>query len=56
VPTAGDGIGVQSQSLGHLLISAVPTLEAFQAGIQSALLLIEQTVEQNNSRLEFLLL
>ena len=43
---AGDRIGVQPEELRHPLFSAMAPSQTFQAGVQSALLFIQQTVKE----------
>ena len=49
---AGDRIGVQPEELGHPLLSARAPSQTFQAGVESALLFIQQTVKEGPGRLQ----
>jgi len=51
--SAGDGVRIQGEEFGHDTVAAVPQFDGFQAGEQATLLLVEQTVEEQNSGLEF---
>ena len=51
--STGHGVRIQAEKLGQFLIAAVPHFERFQAGVQAALLFIQQTVEQNNGGFQF---
>jgi hypothetical protein len=46
-------VSIQAEKLGQFLVAAVPSLERFQTGVQTALLFIQQTVEQNNGGFQF---
>jgi hypothetical protein len=47
------GVRIQAEKLGQFLVAAMPELERFQAGVQAALLFIQQTIEQNNGGFQF---
>ena len=51
--STGHGVRIQAEKLGQFLIAAVPHFERFQAGVQAALLFIQQIVEQNNGGFQF---
>ena len=52
--SAGDGVRIQAEEFGHDTVAAVPQFGGFEAGEQTALLLVQQTVEQHNGGLEFM--
>ena len=52
--TAGDGVRIQAEQCGQGTVTTVPQFDRFQAGEEAALLLVQQTVEQQNGGLEFL--
>ncbi|MGH9454102.1 MAG: hypothetical protein ACRD2O_09065 [Terriglobia bacterium] len=43
--STGRGVGIEIEESGQLAIAATAWLERFQSGIQTALLLVQQTVE-----------
>jgi hypothetical protein len=45
---AGDGVRIEAQKFGQHGVAAVAQFHRFQTGIQAALLLVQQTVEQDN--------
>lgn len=51
--SASDGVRIEPQQLGQMAIAAVTEFERLQPCIQTPLPLIEQTVEQDNGRFEF---
>src|SRR5262249_39054428 len=51
----GDGVGIQVEEVGQLTITAPTQLERLQAGVEAALLLVQQAGEQEDGRLQFLL-
>lgn len=51
---ARDGVRIQAQELGQLVVAAVSQLERFQSGVESSLLFIEHAVEQDDGGLQFL--
>ncbi len=51
--SAGDGVRVQAEKLRQLPIAAVSQLEGFDSGIEATLLFIQQAIEQQDGRLEF---
>ena len=52
-PSAGDGVRVQAEKLRQLPLAAVSQLEGFDGGIEATLLFIQQAVEQQDGRWEF---
>jgi hypothetical protein len=51
LPTAaGDGVRIKAKKLGQQAVAAMAKLHGFQPGKQGALLLIQQTVEQDDGR------
>ena len=52
--TAGNGMGIQAKKFGHHAIAAVSQLHGLQTSEEAPLLLIEQTVEKEDGRLEFI--
>jgi hypothetical protein len=53
--TTGDGIHIQAEQLGHLLIAAMTPFQAFQPGVESPLLFVQEAVEEDNGRLQSIL-
>jgi hypothetical protein len=53
--SAGDGVGIQVEEVGQLTITATAQLERLQAGVEAALLLVQQAVEQEEGSFQFLL-
>jgi len=51
--SASDGVRVEAEEFGQNVIAAVSQLDGFQAGEEAALLLVQQTVEQQDGGLEF---
>jgi hypothetical protein len=51
---AGDGVGIEAQKFGQQTVAAVAELHGFQAGVQAALLLVQQTVEQDDGGFHFI--
>jgi hypothetical protein len=45
---------IEVEKVGQLAVAATAQLEGLQPGIEAALLLIEQTVEQQNGGFDFL--
>jgi len=45
---------IEVEEVGQLAVAATAQLEGLQAGIEAALLLVEQTVEQEDSGFHFL--
>ena len=52
--SARDGVGIQAEEFGQNAIASVSQFDGLQPGEQAALLLIEQAVEKQNSRFEFI--
>jgi hypothetical protein len=50
---AGDGVRVQTQKIAQQSVAPMAQPDGLQSGKQSSLLLVEQTVEQDYSGLEF---
>jgi hypothetical protein len=53
--SAGHGVRIQIEEVGQLMIAATAQLQRLQSGIQSALLLVQQTIEQENRGFQFVL-
>ena len=53
LPSAGDGVRILIEEFSQDTVAAVSQLDRFQAGEQATLLLVEQTVEEQNSGFEF---
>ena len=51
---AGDGVGIEAQEFGQHAVATVAKSHGFQAGIQAALLLVQQTVEQDDGGFHFI--
>ena len=49
---AGDSVRVQPEELRHPLFAAMAPLQTFQAGVESPLLFIQQTVKEGPGRLQ----
>ena len=47
-------MGIKIEKIGQLAVAATAQLEGLQSGIEAALLLIEQTVKQQNGGFDFL--
>jgi hypothetical protein len=45
---AGDGVRIEAQELGQHAVAAVAEFHGFQTGVQAALLLVQQTVKQDD--------
>ena len=45
---AGDGVRIEAKKFGQHAVAAVAELHGFQTGVQAALLLVQQTVEQDD--------
>jgi hypothetical protein len=54
LPTAGYGMYVQAQEIAEQSVPAVAQADGLQPGKQSALLFIEQAIEQQDGGLEFM--
>src|ERR1700722_2818636 len=54
LPTAGYGVYVQAQEIAEQSVPAVAQADGLQPGKQSALLFIEQAIEQEDGGLEFI--
>jgi len=54
LPTAGHGMYVQAQEIAEQSVAAVAQADGFQPGKQSALLFVEQAIEQKDGSLEFI--
>ena len=52
--SASDGVRVQAEEFGQNAIASVPQLDGFQSGEQATLLLVEQAIEKQDGRLQFL--
>jgi len=52
--TAGNGMGIQAKKFGQHTIAAVSQLHRLQPSEEAPLLLIEQAVEKEDGRLEFI--
>ena len=48
VAAAGDGVRIEAKKFGQQAVAAVAEFHGFQAGVQAALLLVQQTVEQDD--------
>jgi hypothetical protein len=48
VGAAGDGVRIEAKKFGQHAVSAAAELHGFQTGVQAALLLVQQTVEQDD--------
>ena len=51
--TAGDGVRVQAKEIAQQGIAAMAHPDGLQSGKQSALLFVEQAIEQEDGSLEF---
>jgi hypothetical protein len=51
---AGNGVWIEAEECSQDAVAAVPQFDGFQAGEETALLLVQQTVEQQDGGLEFL--
>jgi hypothetical protein len=51
---ASNGVGIQAEEAGQNRVAAVAQFDGFQAGEKAALLLVQQTVEQQYGGLEFI--
>ncbi len=51
---AGHGVRSEVEEVGQLAIAAAAQFERFQSGIQAALLLVQQAVEQEDGGFQFL--
>src|SRR5207249_1953653 len=47
-------MGIKIEKVGQLAVAATAQLERLQSGIETALLLIERTIEQQDGRFDFL--
>ena len=45
---AGDGVRIEAKKFGQHAVAAVAEFHGFQTGVQAALLLVQQTVEQDD--------
>src|SRR5712691_11965965 len=54
MPAFGHGVGIEAEQFGDLLITAVAQEQGLKAGVQAALLLVEQTEEQHDGSLGLL--
>jgi len=45
---AGDGVRIEAKKFAQHAVAAAAELHGFQAGVQAALLLVQQTVEQDD--------
>jgi hypothetical protein len=52
--SASDGVRVQAEEFGQNAIATVSQLDGFQPGKQTTLLLVEQAVEKQDGRLQFI--
>jgi hypothetical protein len=52
--SASDGVRVQAEEFGQNAIATVSQLDGFQPGEQTALLLVEQAIEKQDGRLQFI--
>jgi hypothetical protein len=52
--SAGDGVRIQAKEFGQNAIAAMSQFDGLHAGEQTALLFVEQAVEKQNSRFQFL--
>jgi hypothetical protein len=52
--SASDGVRVQAEEFGQNAIASVSQLDRFQPGEQTALLLVEQAVEKQDGRFQFI--
>lgn len=52
--SASDGVRIQAEEFGQNAIASVSQLDGFQSGEQAALLLVEQTVEKQDGRFQFI--
>src|SRR6266436_9928096 len=50
----GDSVHIQIQEICQQTISAMTQFDRFQAGVQTALLLIEQAIEEQDGGFEFI--
>src|SRR5436190_17013326 len=48
VAAAGDGVRIEAKKFGQYAVAAVAEFHGFQTGVQAALLLVQQTVEQDD--------
>ena len=51
---AGDGVRIEAKKFGQHAVAAVAELQGFQTGVQAALLLVQQTVEQDDGGFHFI--
>ena len=51
---AGDGVRIEAEKFGQHAVAAVTEFHGFQTGIQAALLLIQQAIEQDDSGLHLI--
>ena len=51
---AGDGVRIEAQKFGQHAVAAVAEFHGFQTGVQAALLLVQQTVEQDDGGFHFI--
>ena len=51
---AGDGVRIEAQKSGEHAVAAVAEFHGFQSGIQAALLLVQQAVEQNDGSFQLI--
>lgn len=52
--SASDGVRVQAEEFGQNAIASVSQLDGFQSGEQTTLLLVEQAVEKQDGRFQFI--
>jgi hypothetical protein len=52
--SASDGVRVQAEEFGENTIASVSQLDGFQPGEQTTLLLVEQAVEKQDGRFQFI--
>ena len=52
--SAGDSVRIQTEELGQNGVAAVSQFDRLQPGKQTTLLLVEQAIEEQNSRFEFI--
>ena len=51
---AGDGVRIEAQKFGEHAVAAVAEFQGFQSGVQAALLLVQQAVEQNDGSFQLI--
>jgi hypothetical protein len=52
--SAGDGVGIEAEELSQNAVATMSQFDGLQAGEQAALLFVEQAIEKQNHRFQFI--